>query len=109
MTTTIEPEAPEEAPSAASGTGAAATLDVSLRDFAIDPGDARVAAGAVLQITNDGAIQHNLAVDGAASDMLAPGSAGTLDLSELEPGTYTMICQVPGHEAAGMKGTLVIE
>lgn len=90
-------------------TGGGATLDVSLTEFAIDPADLRVSAGAVLQITNDGALAHDLAVDGTASDMLDPGGSGTLDLAELPPGTYTMICQVPGHEAAGMTGTLLIE
>lgn len=27
----------------------------------------------------------------------------------LEPGTYTWICEVPGHESAGMTGTVVVE
>lgn len=89
--------------------GGTATLDVSLKDFSIDPGDLRVDAGAVLNVTNDGAVVHNLAVDGAASEMFAAGEGGTLDLGELDPGTYTMVCEVPGHEAAGMKGTVVIE
>ena len=93
----------------AASAGGESTLDVSLKDFAIDPGDLRVQAGAVLNLTNDGAVVHNLAVDGAASDMFDPGEGGTLDLGDLEPGSYTMICEVPGHEAAGMKGTLTVE
>lgn len=99
---------PSAAPAPAAADGVE-TLDVSLKEFAIEPGDLRVSASAVLQVTNDGAIQHNLAVDGVASDMLAAGQKGTLDLGALQPGTYTMVCQVPGHEPAGMKGTLVIE
>ena len=89
--------------------GGVSTLEVSLKDFAIDPGDLRVAAGSVLEIANDGKVVHNLAVDGTASDMFDPGEGGSLDLGDLDPGSYTMICEVPGHEAAGMKGTLVIE
>ena len=27
----------------------------------------------------------------------------------LKPGTYTFFCSVPGHEAGGMKGTLVVK
>jgi uncharacterized cupredoxin-like copper-binding protein len=90
-------------------TPAASTLDVSLKEFAIDPADLRVRAGAVLDLTNEGAIVHNLSVDGVASDMLDPGGKGRLDLGELGPGTYRIRCDVPGHEAAGMKGTLTIE
>lgn len=85
------------------------TSEVSLVDFAIEPADLVVGADSVLQVSNDGAVEHNLAVDGVASDMFDPGGSGELDLSGLEPGTYTMICEVAGHEAAGMTGTIVIE
>ena len=93
---------------AAPAAGGTSTLDVSLKDFAIDPDALSVAAGATLNLTNDGAVVHNLAVDGVASPMINAGESGQLDLGELAPGTYTMICEVPGHEAAGMKGTITI-
>ena len=97
-----------EPAAAAPPTDAVSTLEVSLKEFAINPAEVRIKAGAVLNVTNDGAVIHNLAVDGTATNMFNPGQGGTLDLGKLSPGTYTMICQVPGHEAAGMKGTLVI-
>jgi uncharacterized cupredoxin-like copper-binding protein len=28
---------------------------------------------------------------------------------KLKPGTYTFYCSVPGHEQAGMKGTLTVK
>lgn len=87
---------------------AASTTEVSLEDFAINPADIEVAAGAVLKITNRGAVPHDFAVGGLVSDMLDPGASGELDLAGLAPGTYPTLCQVPGHEAAGMKGTLVV-
>ncbi|HET6951074.1 MAG TPA: cupredoxin domain-containing protein [Acidimicrobiales bacterium] len=98
-----EPAAP------AGGSAPSAVSAVSLADFSIDPADVTVAQGTVLDVSNDGAVVHNLAVDGVATDMLDPGAGGELDLGGLAPGTYRMICEVPGHEAAGMHGTLVVE
>jgi plastocyanin len=37
------------------------------------------------------------------------GSSATLDLKNLKPGSYTFFCSVPGHEQAGMKGTLSVK
>lgn len=87
---------------------AAATTEVSLEDFAIKPAEMEVAAGAVIKITNHGAVPHDFAVGGLVSDMIDPGASGELDLAGLAPGSYPTRCQVPGHEAAGMKGTLVV-
>src|SRR3546814_7714207 len=74
------------------------TLEVTLKDFAFDPDDLRVDAGAVLNLTNEGSVAHNLAVDGTASDMIEAGEGGTLDLADVEPGTYTIICEVRSEE-----------
>lgn len=90
--------------------GGAAITKVALGDFYIKPKDAVVKAGTVLDLTNEGAVDHNLAIEGGkASDMLAPGAEGKLDTAGLKPGTYTWICEVPGHEAAGMTGTVTVE
>jgi plastocyanin len=89
--------------------GGVTTSEVTMTEFAFDPSDLRVAAGTVLQLHNDGAIVHNLSVDGVASEMIDGGASGELDLSGLEPGSYEMQCDVPGHAASGMTGTMVIE
>lgn len=83
-------------------------VTVSLKEFAIEPGSLDVASRAVLTVRNNGSVVHNLSVDGTASPMLAAGESAQLDLGGLAPGTYTIRCDVPGHEAAGMKGTLTI-
>ena len=54
---------------------------------------------------------HGIAIEGNGVDkdgpIVAPGGTATLTVS-LKPGTYTFYCPVPGHEKAGMKGTLVV-
>ena len=50
-------------------------------------------------------------VEGAGKVLGAtpPFSGGTKTLSlNLPAGTYTFYCSVPGHEQAGMKGTLTV-
>ena len=100
-----EHEAIASAPAASSGE----TLPVSLSEFAIAPDELRTSTDTRLAVTNDGAVVHNLSVEGKATPMLQGGEAAELDISGLAPGTYTLRCDVAGHEAAGMKATLTIE
>jgi uncharacterized cupredoxin-like copper-binding protein len=55
--------------------------------------------------------QHGIAVEGNGVDkdgqIVSPGSKSTVTVT-LKPGSYEYYCPVPGHKAAGMKGTLVV-
>jgi manganese oxidase len=85
-------------------------VDVSLTEFAID-GQLTVPPGPVtLRVTNDGTMQHDLAVDGlgVATPMLAAGESHELALGALEEGTYELICTVAGHKDSGMAATLTV-
>lgn len=98
---------------AVSGDGLAAPAEavaVELSEFAIGTDALTVAAGSSLDVVNVGAVDHNLAVRdaGLSTADLGPGASGTLDLSSLEPGTYTVYCTISGHEPAGMVNTLTI-
>lgn len=89
---------------------AAVAVDVSLTEFEIAPDPLTIPAGtAALNVSNEGTVIHNLSVDGTATPMLEAGDAAPLDVGSLEPGTYTLRCDVSGHEAAGMKATLTVE
>lgn len=99
----------EEASAARPASAVPSSARVELRDFAIGPAALRLpAGGGTVTITNNGAVVHNLSVDGRASEMLAAGGSTQLELGDLEPGTYKMRCEVPGHEAAGMTGTVTV-
>lgn len=56
---------------------------------------------------NAGSIAHTLLVKEQKGFKLAVGDEDTGTVS-LEPGTYTLYCDVAGHEAAGMEATLTV-
>jgi FtsP/CotA-like multicopper oxidase with cupredoxin domain len=93
-----------------SADGGAGSATVELSEFALTPASVSVAAGGSLEVVNAGTVPHNLSIDGTdiATSDLAGGDSETLDLSSLEPGDYTMICTIAGHEDAGMTGTITV-
>src|SRR5207244_1731840 len=63
------------------------------------------------EMPNKSPIQHNLAIKGpvtGAGPIVGSGGTSTFTAT-LKPGTYIFYCQVPGHQAAGMKGNLVVK
>jgi plastocyanin len=60
---------------------------------------------------NPSQVPHAVAIKGNGVDVdgktVGNGETSTAS-SDLKPGTYTFYCPVPGHEAAGMKGTLTV-
>jgi len=92
------------------GSPAPSNVAVELAEFSIAPKDIVVAPGGSLTVRNAGAIEHDLAVVGTnvATTLLRPGETETLSIGALAPGTYTVICTIPGHESGGMVGTLAV-
>jgi FtsP/CotA-like multicopper oxidase with cupredoxin domain len=93
-----------------SGASVGSSAQVSLKEFAITPSAVTVAAGGSLQVANDGTGTHNLRV--VDTDLITPdlaaGETGELDLSSLEPGSYQLLCEIPGHADAGMTAQLSV-
>ena len=98
------------AASASGASDAAQMIDVELGDLFINPDPLRARAGTLrFEVANNGATEHNIAVQGlGATEMIAPGDSTTLELPSVAEGTYTIICEVPGHADGGMKGTLTV-
>jgi plastocyanin len=70
-----------------------------------------VAAGAVdVELDNQGNIEHNVVIEELDDQKVLDAAAGESDSGsvELEAGTYTYYCDVAGHRAAGMEGTLTV-
>ena len=57
--------------------------------------------------TNQGSTAHTLLIKNVKDFKLAVGDKDT-GTAELEPGTYTLYCDLPGHEAAGMEAELTV-
>jgi mono/diheme cytochrome c family protein len=51
---------------------------------------------------------HDISVQGQATGKEVKGGGTSTIKVNLKPGKYTFLCTVPGHAAAGMKGTLTI-
>jgi manganese oxidase len=98
----------EDAKSVAAVGGAG--TKVTLSEFTIDPAMVMVSEGGSVAVTNTGSVAHDLSVKGTdvKTEMLKPGESGSLDISGLKKGDYTLICEVSGHEGAGMKAMLMI-
>lgn len=91
------------------GDGAAkATLTVTAGDLFFEPAELDAAPGTVtIELVNEGSAQHTLVVEEAGETTVADAAAGeTVTGSiDLEAGTYTVYCDVPGHREGGMEGT----
>ena len=93
------------------GAADASTVAVVGRDdLTWDTEELSAASGPItVQLTCEPAVNHNLVIE--ETDELvaecAPGETvtGTVDL---EPGSYTYVCTVPGHERT-MRGTLTVD
>ena len=88
----------------------AAPVTVTLAEFSISPATITAPAGGSLNVVNGGSMAHNLVVvdQGLGTSDLLGGQSEVLSLGDLAPGEYTVICDIPGHEAAGMVATLVV-
>jgi plastocyanin len=113
------PAAPEPAPPAAEPPPPPAPSEETTLENPADPSQLRFSketleapAGSVtLVMENPSAIEHNIAVRGEGVDeqgeVVGQGEESRVS-AELEAGEYEFYCSVPGHEEAGMKGTLTV-
>jgi uncharacterized cupredoxin-like copper-binding protein len=64
----------------------------------------------VLEFRNDDQVFHDWEVEGLANvDAGArPGQTQRIRFRIDQPGTFRIVCTVPGHAAAGMIGSLVV-
>ena len=82
--------------------GKPAELKITLSKKTVAPG------AATFKVTNKGALGHDFKIAGKKTVILKTGKSVTLKAT-LKKGKYAFLCTVPGHAAAGMKGTLTVK
>jgi mono/diheme cytochrome c family protein len=71
---------------------------------------AEAKAGKVtIESQNDSSVPHNIALKGGPEGEIVQGGKTSTITADLKSGRQTFYCSVPGHEQAGMTGTLTIK
>jgi uncharacterized cupredoxin-like copper-binding protein len=87
-------------------TGTAVT--VTATEFHFKLSKTSVPHGAVtFTVKNAGAVSHDFKIGGKKTPLIKPGKSAKLTVT-LKAGKQAYSCTVPGHAAAGMKGTLKV-
>jgi plastocyanin len=96
--------------------GGGATLDISspAEGLAYDQTELTAQAGAVtVEYNNPQALSHDVVIEDPSgtelgkTELISQGNTSTT--VDLQPGTYTFYCDVPGHREGGMEGTLTVK
>jgi uncharacterized cupredoxin-like copper-binding protein len=84
------------------------TVTVSAKEFSFKLSTKTAKAGKVtFKVTNVGTIGHDFQIAGKKTPLIQKGKSATLTVT-LKKGSYPYLCTVPGHAAAGMKGTFKV-
>jgi uncharacterized cupredoxin-like copper-binding protein len=89
-------------------TAKATTVTVTMKEFKFVLSKKTVKHGVItFKLVNKGTIAHDFKIGTKKSKLIAPGKSGVLSVT-LKAGKSKYSCTVPGHAAAGMKGTLTV-
>jgi len=116
---TATTQATTEATAQSAAGGAQGTNQIEMVDIAFNPKELTIPANQDVTITlvNNGAALHNFSITDHKNDGLQnlnisvnvdPGQTQTVTINA-PAGDYYFFCNVPGHEAAGMYGTLHVQ
>ena len=116
--TTTETSAESTSAAGAGGSGGGSVVKIEAAegsDLAYTTTAAKAKAGQVsIDFTNPQSLSHDVAIEDSSGQTLGQTelvaeSSATTTIKDLEPGTYTFYCTVPGHREAGMEGTLTVK
>ncbi len=101
------------AASSGGGGGNAQNVTITATEFKYDPGTITASPGQTINVTlkNSGTVVHTFVMDNPKVLITAqPGQTATGTFTApTATGDYKFFCDQPGHEAAGMTGTLTVK
>jgi len=109
---TATPAPAGDAAQASGAGGGAATVNVVAKDFRFSLDKTELPAGTTtFVLKNTGPSPHDFRITGNGVDQktatINQGATASLTV-DLTPGTYAIVCTVPGHDLLGMKGTVTV-
>jgi plastocyanin len=98
----------------AGGGGTLAVSAVPDGSFAFTESELTAPAGpTTVEFDNPSTTPHNVYIEDESGEIVAESETvtetSTTTDAELEAGTYTYFCDIPGHREGGMEGTLTVE
>ncbi|HKZ82489.1 MAG TPA: cupredoxin domain-containing protein [Anaerolineae bacterium] len=94
----------------------ASTISVEATEFAFTPNafTAQVGEELTFEITNNGTLEHNFVVlDPSGNELartsIAVAATESVKIVLVEGGTYTIVCDIEGHQVAGMEAALTVQ
>lgn len=85
-------------------------VQVTARDTAFEPDHLDVPAGrTTFYVTNDDLFWHTFTIKGTSVNVRLSTRGHRRVEVDLAPGTYEIVCRIPGHESLGMTGTLAVQ
>lgn len=91
------------------GRATTANATVTMRNIAFHPSTVEVVGGrGIIAVRNRDLFWHTFTVKGTGASVAVPTGARRTVQIDAPPGTYRYVCAIPGHEGAGMAGTMTI-
>jgi plastocyanin len=108
-------EATSSSTAAASGAGSTVKVEADPNgQLAFVNNDLTAKAGSdTIEFDNPSSTGHNVEIEDsnggevASTDTITASKTSTT--ADLQPGTYTFYCSIPGHREAGMEGTITVK
>jgi plastocyanin len=95
---------------ASSDRASATTVAVSGKEFSFKLSKKSGPHGTfIFKYKNVGNVGHDFKIAGKKTPIIQPGATAKLTVKIAKAGRYKYLCTVPGHAAAGMKGTFTVK